>query len=654
MSSKKFEYYWRAIFDQFPYNPIEFQTYRYDQSISLPEKLNKLYDMFEELALNNQEIMDYLKQFVETFDKTLYDSVYDILQHWYDDGLFETLIDEITVKQGDLSIFREFDKTVMEKLKNESYERGINVRWFGAKIDGVTDDSNALQQAINYCAKNVLNPTISNVVLLPKGNYILGKSVIIPPYIKVKSLGNVYINPTKDFMMDTPLLWIKWFNDDRDPQEFKGNSYPNYRIQQFEHDYILDGSNGNIALTGLNVHMTALDNQYDNPDGLWIGNIEKLGPNQVVARTYFKNLMLSNLNRAIAISKHDTFILTFSNIHIERCYVCVDDHLLNEVSGNNGENTVFNTCIFSNSHIVFRKDMFTSCYGCSFDFNVCICYSENGYAGMSHNIFGGHIEGTGSIVKANSISYNVNIFGTRIYLKNRNEYDRLFIGTATVNLENIYWSGTTTKEIYQIVTGSYFLADFSIVLKYSTSFFANSLQNMRPIFNKRTNLFPHTESGVLKPSFDGRTSMVAEFIDTGDKLFKSLDINKTIQVRTQTVNESPTGWFTFTTPEYNLKGERELFLDGVVRLRVPNNDRVYHNYTYKFVNKKGEKTEIKKYGQEFKLDDIENDVRFDSAICQVPQDAISVTIEIGFPYTTANQQGFYYELGGLFLNGNRF
>ena len=83
---EQFDFYWKEIFTGLAYNPIEFNTYRFDQSMSLPGKLNKLYEMFKQLALNNQEVMDYLKEFVETFDFKLETTTLDILRVWLNDG----------------------------------------------------------------------------------------------------------------------------------------------------------------------------------------------------------------------------------------------------------------------------------------------------------------------------------------------------------------------------------------------------------------------------------------------------------------------------------------------------------------------------------------------------------------------------------------
>ena len=83
---EQFDFYWKEIFTGLAYNPIEFNTYRFDQTMSLPGKVNKLYDMLKVLAMNNQEVMDYLKVFVETFDFKLETTVKDVLDVWLNDG----------------------------------------------------------------------------------------------------------------------------------------------------------------------------------------------------------------------------------------------------------------------------------------------------------------------------------------------------------------------------------------------------------------------------------------------------------------------------------------------------------------------------------------------------------------------------------------
>lgn len=58
--------------------------------------------------------------------------------------------------------------TAVDKLNNEFLNRGTNVKWFGAKGDGVTDDTLAIQNAID-----ALSTTGGGTVIVPAGNYMI-------------------------------------------------------------------------------------------------------------------------------------------------------------------------------------------------------------------------------------------------------------------------------------------------------------------------------------------------------------------------------------------------------------------------------------------------------------------------------------------------
>ena len=113
---EQFDFYWKEIFTGLAYNPIEFNTYRFDQSMSLPGKLNKLYDMFKVLALNNQEVMDYLKEFVETFDFKLETTTLDILLVWLNDGKLADIV-RVAINEEVVEAREDVENVVSNSLK---------------------------------------------------------------------------------------------------------------------------------------------------------------------------------------------------------------------------------------------------------------------------------------------------------------------------------------------------------------------------------------------------------------------------------------------------------------------------------------------------------------------------------------------------------
>ena len=86
---------------------------------------------------------------------------------------------------GIFSSFRDWDYSILEKVKNEFEERGVNVKWFGAKGDGVTDDTLSIQSAINTGLSVFLPPGKYNVKEL-KG---FASGQIIQGISKVESWG---------------------------------------------------------------------------------------------------------------------------------------------------------------------------------------------------------------------------------------------------------------------------------------------------------------------------------------------------------------------------------------------------------------------------------------------------------------------------------
>lgn len=71
----------------------------------------------------------------------------------------------------------------------EYYRSYVNVKDFGALGNGAHDDSDAIQNALNYCATTSAYRTL----FFPSGTYMISKTITIPTQIKVIGVGNLSI-----------------------------------------------------------------------------------------------------------------------------------------------------------------------------------------------------------------------------------------------------------------------------------------------------------------------------------------------------------------------------------------------------------------------------------------------------------------------------
>lgn len=94
--------------------------------------------------------------------------------------LYQSLRD----KTGSDNDFRPFeaDESFMKRVYNESRERGINIKWYGAVGDGIHDDTFSIQEAIDSCE-------IGDTVLVPTGVYRTTDTIVINKTIKLIMMG---------------------------------------------------------------------------------------------------------------------------------------------------------------------------------------------------------------------------------------------------------------------------------------------------------------------------------------------------------------------------------------------------------------------------------------------------------------------------------
>ena len=138
----------------------------YDQLEQIVKNADdKLQDKLNEWNQKLQNLFDTLNKMgtdTQTLLQTLQNRITDLEEKIKQDNLvtqpqldaFKQAIQQELDKLGDAGAYTEPGNNLIEKIINEADDRGINVRHFGAVGDGKTDDTDAIQKAINYAAQN--------------------------------------------------------------------------------------------------------------------------------------------------------------------------------------------------------------------------------------------------------------------------------------------------------------------------------------------------------------------------------------------------------------------------------------------------------------------------------------------------------------------
>ena len=163
---------------------------------------------FEDLLRLLQEFKDsgesdFLVWFDEIKDQLSEDAAGNLMI------LYQSLRDKTGTDQD----FREFEseQSFMKRVFNESAERAVNVKWFGAKGDGVTDDGPSIKAAHEFANLHGYS------VIYPHGSYYLsevseiivetdvdfcGSTILINDDTDVDNNLNLYVIPEDDSLLE--------------------------------------------------------------------------------------------------------------------------------------------------------------------------------------------------------------------------------------------------------------------------------------------------------------------------------------------------------------------------------------------------------------------------------------------------------------------
>lgn len=203
---------------------------RYPRGYTILENLIDWLSQTNKLIENVNDWNEYLDDFVENFDRKLEPTVINTLYEMADDGtldriinenIFNDLNDRIDGVAIDFENFKEdmnqnfadlndeveqnlthFKAEVQDTLENSLKSR-FNVLQYGAKLDGVTDDTEAFQLCANAIADNGGGifeiPYVDNPI-------IIGGTVNMPSNVILEGNNNTILAESSD-NSDTPFYW---------------------------------------------------------------------------------------------------------------------------------------------------------------------------------------------------------------------------------------------------------------------------------------------------------------------------------------------------------------------------------------------------------------------------------------------------------------
>ncbi|MFT9411576.1 glycosyl hydrolase family 28-related protein, partial [Liquorilactobacillus hordei] len=133
---------------------------------------------------------------------------------------------------------------------NELSQRGINVKWYGAVGDGLTDDTTAIQKAFDVAS------TIKELLYFPAGSYMLSSTITLPNYVNVICNKNCEIFWDKNYVL-------------------KSNEYTSAGIPMFKSTYTLDlnsyveQTNELFSWIGGNINGYGLEHMDNSKTNYW-------------------------------------------------------------------------------------------------------------------------------------------------------------------------------------------------------------------------------------------------------------------------------------------------------------------------------------------------------------------------------------------------
>lgn len=509
------------------------------------DKINEITDLMTTLNQTNTTTLGELNS-----AKTALEALEDKIKQ---NGLFtqgeaEEFKATIQNTMGDLSTLKFPGTNMTSKIQDEFLSRGINVKWFGAKGDGQTDDTDAFKQTFDYVVENFGN--VSSTIIIPEGKYLISDTITLPPYITVKPIGIVHlISKLSDD--DKPLLWINWPSNT--PSDMLNSKSELWGSQTWQRTLISDDS-GVLNLRGNNKQAIGIEFGYRSVKNATLNNWNNF------ARSVSKKINISNFKVGIMMNPINLFLLSFENLNISKNITNVqigntdrDDFS----SMNSGESINFINSIFSNADIGIDMQYGgadINFFGCAFDFNK-VALKGCEYANNNINIIGGNIEGNdriydGSLALTHQTYMASMTLSSPTILVHKNAESVQFIGRLTLHLNNPYLIISDKNSDKTLGNGQLLnkLIDENVMISSSRNI--SSGRNAKPvIISERENQLAYG-SRLSSIAYEHSNSNV-KLLPKGDPdySFNGFDLSGSILYKRPTDGTDNLGWTTISFPQ---------------------------------------------------------------------------------------------------------
>ena len=263
-------------------------------------------------------------------------------------GADYVITNDIGEDEADEASIIALQKGVYAKLLIKDF---INIKWFGAYVDGEHDDSTAFNNCVEFLQRTkkeveqIQALAVKTKVVIPHG--VMKISDTIKVDINVMSLdGGGSVILAEGLEDNSYAIWVNnWTAKD---------GYATYTniISQV----------GNFILTGTN--------RFDSINGLLMGTKEAQEGNSEIgyggARVRMERIMVQNFNTGITWGNNQ-YLDSWYNISVNHCHVGLDNL---SSPYNTGENINFHGSVFFGNDKMYNTSLTMLFNNCSFDYNT--------------------------------------------------------------------------------------------------------------------------------------------------------------------------------------------------------------------------------------------------------------------------------------------